>query len=93
MSKVVVRLVASALIAAVLIWWLASQGFEVIPSMSAITSTVSPWSLAIYAGLFSVFHFLRAWRWVFLLRPFAKVPVGTMMETAFTGFMAIQMMP
>ncbi len=93
MNKILVRLLISAIIAALLVWWLVSQGFDVVPSWGSIQETVSPLNLATYVGLFSLFHILRAWRWTYLLRPFARVPTGTMMETAFAGFMAIQMMP
>jgi uncharacterized protein (TIRG00374 family) len=93
MNKILVRLIASLAIAVVLILWLTKQGFEVLPSLDNIMELCDRWGIPVYIGLFSLFHLLRAWRWIFLLRPFAKVPRGTMMEVAFLGFAAIQMMP
>ena len=93
MNKITIRLIISFIIAGTLIWWLNSQGFEIIPALSTIKEVTSIESLATYAGIFLVFHFLRAWRWTYLLRPFAKVPSGIMLKVAFTGFAAIQMMP
>jgi uncharacterized protein (TIRG00374 family) len=92
-SKLLLRLLVSLVIAGILVWWLMSQGFDVIPSLEEIRGAVSWWAIPAYVGLFALFHTLRAWRWVHLLRPFARVPTATMLETAFTGFMAIQMMP
>ncbi len=93
MGKIVVRLIVSLAIAALLILWLTKQGFEMLPDLGEIEAVTAWWGVPLYILLFSLFHVLRAWRWIFLLRPFAKVPTGTMMEVAFTGFVAIQMMP
>jgi len=92
-TRILVRLAISLVIAGLLVWWLLSQGFEVVPTLEEIRATVAWWALPGYAALFVVFHLLRAWRWSYLLRPFAQVPSRVMLETAFTGFMAIQMMP
>ena len=93
MKKVLVRLALSAAIAGILVWWLLSQGFDVIPDLAAIDEVLSWWSVGVYTLLFVVFHFLRAWRWNYLLRPVAEVNPVLMMETALVGFTAIQMMP
>lgn len=93
MRKILVRLVFSLVIAAALVLWLSNQGFEVLPSLAAIRSVASWTGIAAYAALFSAFHVLRAWRWIYLLRPFAAVSSRVMMEVAFAGFAAIQMMP
>lgn len=93
MRRVALRLGVSLVIAALIVWWLLSQGFDVVPSLDAIAKVATPWAIAGYALLFLVFHFLRAWRWKYLLRPFADVPSSVVLETAFTGFTAIQMMP
>jgi uncharacterized protein (TIRG00374 family) len=92
-SKILIRLGISLVIAGLLVWWLLSQGFDVVPSWDAIHKTVSWWAILAYVALFAVFHLLRAWRWTYLLRPFVEVRSRVMLETAFTGFMAIQMMP
>ncbi len=93
MRKIIIRLVFSLAIAAVLIFWLTGQGFDVLPSFEAIKTNTIWWAIPVYVVLFSVFHVLRAWRWSYLLRPFAEVPTRVMMEVAFLGFTAIQMMP
>jgi glycosyltransferase 2 family protein len=93
MHNVLKKLFASALISAALIYWLLRQGFEVLPSWSEITTHASLWAIVLYIALFCVFHVLRARRWIYLIRPFAKVNLSCMMETAFVGFVAIQMMP
>lgn len=93
MRKIAIRLFASLAIAVVLIFWLTKQGFDVLPSADEIKQYCQWWGIPVYIGLFSAFHILRAWRWIYLLRPFADVPRGTMMEVAFSGFVAIQMMP
>ncbi|MCP4600630.1 MAG: flippase-like domain-containing protein [Proteobacteria bacterium] len=93
MRKVLIRLLVSVGISAILIYWLMSQGFDVLPSWEAIHSSAAWWAVPIYLALFSVFHILRAWRWSYLLRPFTNVPTRVMMQVAFSGFTAIQMMP
>lgn len=93
MNSVVGKLFASLGISAILLWWLLRQGFEVFPSWNEIALHTTLWSVLLYTGLFVFFHLLRAWRWIYLIRPFAKVRFSTMMQTAFVGFVAIQMMP
>jgi len=91
--KVALRLLLSIAIAAGLVWWLLAQGFDVIPSVRAIDGVLAWWAVPAYGLLFSAFHVLRAWRWRYLIDPFAEVRTGTMMSAAFAGFLAIQMMP
>jgi uncharacterized protein (TIRG00374 family) len=93
MNKTVGKLFLSLAISAALIYWLFKQGFQVLPSISDIRQSTALWAVPLYVALFVVFHVLRAWRWIYLIRPFAKVRFSTMMEVAFVGFVAIQMMP
>ncbi len=93
MTKLAIRLLASLVIAACAVYWLTRQGFDVLPSFATIKDNVTIAAVVGYLVLFSIFHILRAWRWRYLLRPFAKVPFGTMMQVAFLGFTAIQLMP
>ncbi|MCP4199977.1 MAG: flippase-like domain-containing protein [Proteobacteria bacterium] len=93
MRKLLLRLLVSLAIAATAVYWLTGQGFQVLPPLGAIKSTTALWAIPAYVVLFSLFHVLRAWRWIYLLRPFAKVSTRTMMEVAFAGFAALQMMP
>lgn len=91
--RIALRLLLSIAIAAGLIWWLTSQGFDLVPSARTLGGVLSWWTVPAYAILFSVFHVLRAWRWRYLIDPFAEVRTSTMMAAAFGGFLAIQMMP
>jgi uncharacterized protein (TIRG00374 family) len=93
MSKTIGKLLLSVVISALLIYWLFQQGFQVLPSLSDISRSTVVWAIPLYVALFVIFHILRAWRWIYLIRPFAKVRFSTMMEVAFVGFVAIQMMP
>lgn len=91
--RIVARLLLSAAIAAALVWWLLGQGFDVLPSARDMSEVLSWWALPAYALMFFAFHALRAWRWRFLIDPFAEVRTGTMTAAAFAGFLAIQMLP
>ncbi len=93
MNKTIGKLLLSVAISFGLIYWLFQQGFEVLPPLSEIRQSTALWAIPLYVALFVVFHVLRAWRWIYLIRPFAKVRFSTMMEVAFLGFAAIQMMP
>jgi hypothetical protein len=93
MTRLIFKWAVSLGIAVGLILLFADQGLDVVPSRTAILETAAWWACPLYIVLFAVFHILRAWRWIYLLRPFAKVSAGTMMEAAFVGFLAIQMMP
>ncbi|MCP4692012.1 MAG: flippase-like domain-containing protein [Desulfobacterales bacterium] len=93
MGKLLVRFLVSIAIAGVAVYWLTGQGFDVLPSLGAIQSAAAWWAIPVYVVLFSLFHMLRAWRWIYLLRPFARVSTRAMMESAYAGFAAIQMMP
>lgn len=93
MYKIALRLGISIAIAAVIVFWLMGQGFDVLPSWESIRSLAAWWAVPIYVLAFSAFHILRAWRLIYLIRPFSKIDIGTTMETAFLSFLAIQMMP
>ncbi|MDJ0765497.1 MAG: lysylphosphatidylglycerol synthase transmembrane domain-containing protein [Myxococcota bacterium] len=93
MRKVGVRLALSLCIAVVLVHWLTDQGLHVLPSWRAIREAAVWWAVPAYVLLFFAFHVLRAWRWTYLLRPFANVPAQVMCSVAFIGFVAIQIMP
>ncbi len=93
MKNVITKLIVSAVISAALIYWLFTQGFEVLPSLDDLSTHTTAGAIFLYTVLFAVFHVLRAWRWIYLIKPFADVRFGAMMDTAFVGFVAIQMMP
>ncbi len=93
MRKTLLKLFISLGIACGFVYWLINQGVEVFPALGDIRRQAGLGTVLLYTGLFALFHSLRAWRWVFLLRPFATVPLNTIMKAAFTGFAAIQLMP
>lgn len=93
MRNLLLKLAISAAIAAAAILWLTQQGFEILPPWHSIRGVTAWWAVPVYAGLFALFNVLRGWRWIYLLRPFSRVPTGAMMDVAFVGFVAIQMMP
>jgi glycosyltransferase 2 family protein len=92
-GRLAVRFLVSLSIAAGLVWWLVSQGFEVVPSPAEVRRVAPFWSLASYVALFSAFHFLRAWRWRLLVEPLAAVRSRVLLSSAFAGFALIQVMP
>jgi len=90
--KLIFRLGLSLGVAALFVWWFENQGIEIIPSGSEFAA-VAWWAVPGYVlSLFAV-HFLRAYRWIYLLRPIADVPVRKMLPVAFVGFLAILMFP
>jgi uncharacterized protein (TIRG00374 family) len=90
--KLVVRLGLSLAVAAAFVWWLQNQGIEIIPSASAF-SAIPWWAAPAYVLTLFVVHFLRAYRWTYLLKPIADVPVRRMLPVAFVGFLAILVFP
>lgn len=90
--RFLLKLVLSLGVATVFVWWLDNQGFEIVPSADRF-AVVPWWAVPAYVGLLVVVHFLRAYRWIYLLRPLADVPVRRMLPVAFAGFLAILVMP
>lgn len=91
--KLVVRLVLSLGIAAIFVWWLGNQGLEIVPS-AAQFARVAGWAVPVYLLTLVAVHFLRAYRWIYLLRPIhPDLAVRRMLPVAFVGFLAILVMP
>ena len=90
--KLVFRLGLSLGVGAAFVWWLKNQGIEIVPSAERF-SAVAWWSVGAYVLTLLVVHFLRAYRWIYLLRPIAGVPVRKMLPVAFVGFLAILVLP
>jgi len=93
MKKILLRLLISLAIAALFIWWFKNQGLNLIPSWQELTSTLAWWAVPVYLAVLAVFFTLRAWRWVYLLKPVAEVKKRRMLPVAFIGFLAILVMP
>ncbi len=90
--KLVVRFGLSLAVAGAFIWWLRNQGIELLPSAREF-EVISWWTVPAYVLTLLAVHFLRAYRWTYLLRPIADVPVRRMLPVAFVGFLAILVLP
>lgn len=91
--KLVVRLALSLAIAAAFVWWLGNQGLEILPSAGQFAA-VAGWAVPVYLLTLVAVHFLRAYRWIYLLRPIHPgLAVRRMLPVAFVGFLAILVLP
>ncbi len=90
--RLLVRLSLSLVVAGGFVWWIGNQGIDIIPSAAAFAG-VSAWAIPLYVLTLAAVHFLRAYRWIYLLRPVADVPVARMLPVAFVGFLAILVLP
>ncbi len=50
-------------------------------------------ALLAYAGLFSLVHLLRTWRWIYLVRPLGTPTAVTVLRAGAIGFAAIILLP
>ena len=92
LRRAVPRLAVSIGIAAVFVWILEREGIPVVPPAAALRR-VDPWTVALYVLGLAAVHFLRAWRWTYLLRPIADVPWRKVIAVAWVGFLAIMLLP
>lgn len=93
--KIVARrgaLLASLIVTGAALWLLHRGALPVIPSGDAL-STVSPWVVASYLGLFALSQLLKAYRWRFLVRPIAKLSDGEIIAANFVFFSALLVVP
>jgi len=90
--RLAIRLGLSLGVAGAFGWWLHNQGIEIVPSAGGFR-TISAWAIPAYLAMLAAVHFLRAYRWTYLLRPVADVPVRKILPVAFVGFLAILMLP
>jgi hypothetical protein len=90
--KLLVRLGLSLGVAGVFVWWLENQGIELLPSADEF-AIVPWWTVPAYILTLLAVHFLRAYRWIYLLRPISDVPLRRMLPVAFVGFLAILVLP
>jgi glycosyltransferase 2 family protein len=90
--RLIVRLGLSLLVAGAFVWWLGNQGIEIVPPAASFRA-LAAWAVPLYLLVLCGVHFLRAYRWVYLLRPIARVPVRKTLPVAFVGFLAILMLP
>jgi len=77
-------------------WWVQSRGIDLIPSSDQLSVLlVRWWGFPAFIVCQVVVHVLRAYRWVYLLRPLAAKPLRmvTIIAVAFVGFLAIMIFP
>lgn len=87
-----VKLVASAVITAALLYTLKKAGLQLWPPASAF-SQVKWWTVPAYLVTFIAVSYFRATRWRFLLRSFADVPLRKVITASWVGFAAILVFP
>jgi uncharacterized membrane protein YbhN (UPF0104 family) len=92
MKKLLPRLVVSLVITVGLIWWVTHQGLPILPPRETF-GYMQWWAVPAFLGLLCLVHFFRAWRWQYLVRPMSGISLPRMMAVAFTGFLAILMLP
>lgn len=91
-----VKVLLSLCIAVGFGYWVQSQGIALLPTAEQLRIVGRNWWGPVgFLGFLAVVHVLRAYRWLYLLRPLSKEPmsVGMVLAIAFAGFMAIMVMP
>lgn len=91
-----VKVAVSLAIAFVLGWLVQDSGIDLIPSTDELAVLlVCWWGFPAFILCQIVVHVLRAYRWVYLLRPLAVKPIGMakIIAVAFFGFLAIMILP
>src|SRR5262249_4164194 len=90
--KLLIRLVISAVLAGVFVWFMRHAGLPMQPPAQAFERT--HWAgVAAYFGLYGLVHYFRAMRWEYLLRPIVSVPKRRLISIGFIGFLAILLLP
>lgn len=92
MKKLLPRLLVALVITVGLVWWVSHQGLPIIPP-GEFFRHIEWWAAPAFFALLCGVHFLRAFRWQYLVRPMAEISLYRMMSVAFVGFLAIMMMP
>ncbi len=87
-----VKLVASVVITAALLYTLKKAGLQLWPPREAFDD-VRWWTVPAYLGSFVFVNYFRASRWRFLVRSFADVPLRKILTASWVGFAAILMFP
>jgi uncharacterized protein (TIRG00374 family) len=91
-KKIAVRLTISLLIAALLVWWIKSEGLSIIPSWKDLAA-VQWWAVPLYVFSLLLVHFFRAYRVGYLLKPLGDVGLRKLLLVNFAGFFAIMLLP
>jgi uncharacterized protein (TIRG00374 family) len=92
MKKLLPRLLVSLLITCGLVWWVSRQGLPILPPAETFEH-MRWWAAPAFLGILCLVHFFRAYRWQYLVRPMSGISLPRMMAIAFTGFLAILILP
>jgi uncharacterized membrane protein YbhN (UPF0104 family) len=92
MKKLLPRLLVSIVITVGLIWWVTHQGLPILPPRETFEH-MHWWAAPAFLGMLCLVHFFRAYRWQYLVRPMSGMSLTRLMAVAFTGFLAILMLP
>ncbi len=86
------KLLVSLVLGAGFVLLMMRGGFPIIPPAGAFART-HLWVVVLYVLMIIGVHWLRAWRWVYLLRPMAEVAPRKIIAAAWVGFLAILLFP
>ncbi len=86
------KVLSSLLVAAISLWLLRAGALPFLPDAAAL-ERFQWWTFGFYLVLWSIVHWIRAWRWRYLLDPIHPVPRRHMMLASFIGFAAIVVLP
>lgn len=86
------RLFVSLLVAGAFLLVMKRGGVPVLPRPEYFRF-VRWWTVPTYFASLLIVHWFRAWRWIYLLRPVAKVSTSRIIAYAWVGFFAIMMLP
>ncbi|HVU01719.1 MAG TPA: lysylphosphatidylglycerol synthase transmembrane domain-containing protein [Polyangiaceae bacterium] len=92
LAKHGVKLAFSLVLAGTFVWLLHAGALPVLPPREAFAEV--EWGIVVlYVLGWSLVHFVRAWRWTFLLEPIERVPMRKLLGASFVGFAAIALLP
>lgn len=86
------KVLLSLLVAAISLWLLRAGALPFLPDSDAM-ARFEWWTFGAYLVLWSAVHWMRAWRWRYLLDPIHPVSTRRMMLASFIGFAAIVVLP
>lgn len=91
-----VKVLVSLSIAVGFGFWVHRKGIALLPSADQLSVLVRNWwAIPVFIIILCAVHCLRAYRWLYLLRPISTDPpkISTLFAVAFVGFMAIMLLP
>lgn len=92
MKRLLPRLLVSLVITVGLVWWVTHRGLPILPPRETFEH-MRWWAGPAFLGILCCVHLFRAYRWRYLVQPMSDISMARMMAIAFTGFLAILMLP